>query len=294
MIDIKEEKLQKRLTKELGEIRKFSPENENEIKSLIGKHLLIIEELPNQLKKWVARTAILAFSVLAISSAMKNDNERITNQKISLKIDNIYNKAIIQEVDSVTNVILHDIAQDKELPKEWREFLAREDSSEFYLDVLREEYKNTQTEKKSSIDLDSKIEYIALLRMNEKYGKPKAEYGTSPRFHDRACYSIYANTMRLPTYTGHFSLSDYLAELSHAVQYNGPERDKYLSWYHKDHNKTDSIAKEQNINYDDAQLFTYDDKTTLEYEAHSIIEPKLIKEFEEVKEAIKREILLEN
>jgi hypothetical protein len=289
---IKEDKLKKKLSRFFKE-SKFNPEFETRDKSLIGKQLLILNEFPNQIKKLMAQATIIAFSAIAISWAMKKDNQRIEDQNIKHKIDLVYNQTATQEVDSITNIILHDIAKDKELPKQWREFLAKEDSSEFYENLLREEYKNGKENISEDIHdiLDSKISYIALLRMNEKYGKPKAKYGTSPGFHDRACYFVYMNTMYLPTFSGRFGLSDYLAELSHAVQYNGSERDKYLAWLDKDYNKTDSIAKKEGVDYDMAQLRTYEDKTTLEYEAHSIIEPKLIKEFEELKETIKEEVL---
>lgn len=282
---IKENKLKKRL----NETTNLNLEDQEGSKSLIAKQLFIMEELVSQFKKWTIRTTVLTFSVLALSWGIQKAKDEIKREYVKSKIDNLYKYAEATPLDSITEIIFHDIARDKELPKKWREFLAKEDSSEFFMSSLKEEYKEGKDQKNKVIndpDLENKLNYIALLRMNEKYGKPKAKYGTTLHFRDRACYSIYANIMKLPTYTGHFSLSDYLAELSHAVQFKGPESEKYFSWYDKDSQKTDSISRKEKISYDDAQLQQYSDTSTLEHEAHSIIEPRLVEEFKKTKEDI--------
>ncbi|MFA6392787.1 MAG: hypothetical protein WCW54_01730 [Candidatus Paceibacterota bacterium] len=279
---IKENNLKKRLNK----ITNLNLEDQEGSKSLIAKQLFIMEELASQFKKWTIRTTVLTFSVLALSWGIQKAKDEIKREQVKSKIDNLYKYAEAAPLDSVTEIILHDIAQDKELPQKWREFLAKEDSSEFFMNSLYEEYKNKKDEAMNDPDFENKLNYIVLLRMNEKYGKPKVEYGTAPHFHDRACYYQYANTMHLPTYTGHFSLSDYLAELSHAVQFKGPESEKYFAWNNKDVLKTDSISRKEKISYDEAQLKEYSDTSTLEYEAHEIIEPKLVKEFKKTKEDI--------
>lgn len=287
---IKENNLKKRLSNGLNEITNFNLEEQEIVKNLIAKQLFIMEGLVTQFKKWTIRTTVLTFSVLALSWGIQKAKYEIKKEYVKSKIDNLYKYPQTTPLDSVTEIILHDIARDKELPQKWREFLAREDSSEFFMNSLKEEYKDKKDESVNDPDFESKLNYIALLRMNEKYGKPKVAYGTAHNFYDRACYYIYKNTMHLPTYTGHFSLSDYLAELSHSAQFKGAESEKYYTWHDKDFLKTDSIARKEEISYDEAQLGQYSDTSTLEYEAHNDIQPKLVEEFRKTKEDIINEI----
>ncbi len=271
----------------------FTPENMQSGKNVIAKQLLIMDALASQFKKWATRTAVWAFSITALSWATQKGGELKMDTFLGSKMDSVYNNALQNEpVDSTTTIIFHSIAGDKKLPKEWREFLAREDSSEFFIASLREDYlQNGEGEPTGIIsDFESKLNYVALLRINERYGKPKAVYGQFPRFHDRASYSSFGNTMHLPSYTGSFKLEDYIAELSHAAQY-ATDKKKYQDWHNKDYHHTDSVAKAEGVTYDEAQLDMYSNPTTLEYEAHSIIEPKLKKEFEEIKAQIKMELL---
>ena len=253
-----------------------------------------MEGLARKWRQYTIRTAVWAFSIFALSYGMKEVGEIKTQSYLNPKIDSLYNIVNTTPHDSITDVIFHGIANDKELPEQWKKFIAKEDSAEISnSDIVdRELYGKDGILTPEKSEQEKKLDYITLWQMNEKHGAPKVQYGGQGKglWRDRASYYNSENMANLPTHFGSFVLDDYLAELSHAEQFaKNPE--KYHTWFEKDVDNTRSIASAKKISYDDAQLETYDNKNTVEYEAHKIIQPKLEDEFEKTKENIKENLL---
>ncbi|MEI7765420.1 MAG: hypothetical protein WCI93_02420 [bacterium] len=290
----RQQQLDQRLTDGLRALGELSPTNIESGKKLFKKEIFIMEGLARKWRQYTIRTAVWAFSIFALSYGMKEVGEIKTQSYLNPKIDSLYNIVNTTPHDSITDVIFHGIANDKELPEQWKKFIAKEDSAEISnSDIVdRELYGKDGILTPEKSEQEKKLDYITLWQMNEKHGAPKVQYGGQGKglWRDRASYYNSENMANLPTHFGSFVLDDYLAELSHAEQFaKNPE--KYHTWFEKDVDNTRSIASAKKISYDDAQLETYDNKNTVEYEAHKIIQPKLEDEFEKTKENIKENLL---
>jgi hypothetical protein len=290
----RQQQLNECLVNGLKALGKLNPINLEKGKKIFQKELFIMEGLALKWRQYTIRTVIWAFSIFALSYGAKEVGETKTESFLNTKIDSIYNAVSNTPHDSITDVIFHGIANDKELPEKWKIFIAKEDSSEiskagkFETELYGED--GLLTPEKT--EQEKKLDYISLWQINEKHGNPKVQYGgqNDKIFKDRASYYNFLNIANLPTHFGKFAFNDYIAELSHAEQF-AKNQEKYATWFEKDVNRTDSIANAKNISYEEAQMQSYDNKETVEYEAHRVIEPKLEAEFEKNKENIKKAIL---
>jgi hypothetical protein len=132
--------------------------------------------------------------------------------------------------------------------------------------------------------------YHALEQMYSKYGAPKINtIGEDDRPH----YNPFINTINIPEPTkdngGNWSSDVFLDELAHKVQSNKKGNTGFI----KDHVGKDLLNTLKNI--DSSRIFTkngwldayrknYFTPGTQEYEAHSVIQPKLQTEYREIRE----------
>lgn len=290
----RQQQLNEHLVDGLKALGELNPLNLEEGKKLFQKEIFVMQGLALKWRQYAIRTAVSAFTIFALSYSMNKVGEIKTESYLNTKIDSIYNAVSSAPHDSITDVIFHGIANDIELPEKWREFIAKEDSSEISNADLWDTafYGKDGLYTPEKTEQEKKLAYIALWQINEKHGNPKVQYGgqNDQISKDRASYYNSLNIANLPTHFGKFVLHDYIAELSHAEQF-GKNQEKYDAWFKKDIDRTDSIANAKKISYAEAQLESYDNKETVEYEAHRKIQPKLETEFEEIKENIKEEIL---
>lgn len=249
-----------------------------------------IKVIPAQWRNLMKMKAKWAFAITVLAFGAQK-SEAIKEQKyLEPRIDSIFASINASEHDSVRNVILHNIAGGDNMPESWRTFIANEDSLEFENKDELDEY--IKTGKKISPNLENKLNYIVLQEMNSEYGNPKIQYGQNEGDKDRASF-YSSNVILLPTYSGDFNLDDYFAELAHAKQlHDNPAR--FDSQNIVDRHKYDSISVANNISYHDAQLGEYKDSTTIEYEAHSIIQKQFPEEFERRKRDLILKILNPN
>jgi hypothetical protein len=132
--------------------------------------------------------------------------------------------------------------------------------------------------------------YHALEQMHSKYGAPKIN---TIKEEDRPHYNPFINTINIPEPTkdngGNWSSDVFLDELAHKVQSNKKGNTGFI----KDHVGKDLLNTLKNI--DSSRIFTkngwldayrknYFTPGTQEYEAHSVIQPKLETEYREIRE----------
>lgn len=142
--------------------------------------------------------------------------------------------------------------------------------------------------------------YDALWKLEQECGNPKVrfrlnhrkEQSSNPRSPDRSFYEPSNNTSFIDIGLSQMAIDHYIAELSHAKQYNENPISSRLKNF-KDKFKTfkrtlgDQIELEnKGIKYDPDKVYDkaynklYKEPDTLEYEAHQIIQPDLKSKFD--------------
>jgi hypothetical protein len=109
---------------------------------------------------------------------------------------------------------------------------------------------------------------------------PKAKDYLSETPNRAAFYDPNTNTVYISLFAeSHNKLDLLFSEYAHSQQYTAKPTKNILKGM-RDERLTRNMVEAIGLSYDQAQDYEYNDPTTVEYEAHKIIEPSLKREFE--------------